>query len=103
MIDPSGKAGPDVTESLSGLCGRRPAVDRAAGSRRHERTTAEFEAVRTLTAYLNLLSEQQREIEPLAVGAAAIADMLWARSRSLPHLLLILGTELFEIFAPVPF
>ncbi len=103
MIDPSGNAGASVAEFLAGLCGRRPGAEQVPGPRRRERTTAEFEAVRALTAYLYLLSEQQQAIEPLAVGVAAIADMLWAKASALPHLLPILETELFEIFAPVPF
>lgn len=103
MMDPGRKAGPEVADFLASICGRRPAAEQAAGPRRRERVAAEFEAVRTLTAYLYLLSEQQRAIGPLAVGVAAIADMLLARSRTLPHLMPILDTELFEIFAPVPF
>lgn len=103
MMDPTGKARAQVGDFLSGLCGGRPATDKQAGPRRRERVIAEFEAVRTLIAYLYLLSEQQQGIEPLAAGVMAIADMIWGRFGSLQHLLPMLDTELFETFAPVPF
>ncbi|TPG15782.1 hypothetical protein EAH87_15055 [Sphingomonas koreensis] len=103
MIDPSGKAGANVADFLPGLCGRRPAADKLAGPRRRERVMAEFEAIQVLTAYLYLLSEQHQSVRPLAVGVVAISDMIWARSRTLPHLFSMLDTELFETFAPVPF
>lgn len=103
MIDPTGKARAHVADFLSGLRGRPAVADKTAGPRRRERISAEFEVIQTLIAYLYLLSEQQQAVEPLAVGIAAIADLIWARSRTLPHLIPILDTELFETFAPVPF
>lgn len=103
MIDPTGKAGAQLGDFLSGLCGRRPATEKGTHPRRRERVAAEFEAVRTMTAYLFLLSEQQQAVEPLATGIAAIADMIWARAETSPHLVPILECELFETFAPVPY
>ncbi len=103
MIDPSGTAGAQVGDFLTALCGTRPATEKGAQPRRRERVAAEFEAVRTLTAYLHLLAEQQHAVEPLAAGVVAIADMIWARAESSPHLVPILECELFETFAPVPF
>lgn len=103
MIDPTGKAGAQLGDFLSGLCGSRPAAGKNAQPRRRERVAAEFEAVRTMTAYLFLLAEQQQAVEPLATGVVAIADMIWARAENAPHLVPILESELFETFAPVPF
>lgn len=103
MIDPSGKAGAQVGDFLSGMCGSRPAAEENTQPFRRERAVAEFEAVRTMTAYLFLLSEQRQAIEPLAAGVVAIADMIWAKAETSPHLCSILDTELFETFAPLPF